>query len=160
MSSILETIPLRPRVVMAAAVLGLLTGGMALIVSTVVVLVLGVPDLSRNIVAWLVAVGQVAGALLLIVGSVRLAAGAGPVLLTIGTVVQLVAWVAYGYYTVLDISRDTTEPASTAMIYTIVALVFAILPVASLVLANTRSATEFTSLFAARPGLPGGRRGW
>jgi hypothetical protein len=155
MSSILETNPLRPKVVMAAAVLGLFTGGMTLIVNFVVILPLGVPDLSRtlNIVVWLVALGQVAGAVLLIVGSVRLAAGAGRVLLTTGTVVQLVAWLAYGYYVVLDISRDTTEPPATAVTYTVVALVFAILPVTSLVLAYARSATEFT-------GLSGGRRGW
>ncbi|MPZ84216.1 MAG: hypothetical protein GEV28_28970 [Actinophytocola sp.] len=188
--------PHRPAAVTTAAVLAVLAGGMTLIASVVVIGALGTLDVS---LPWLVAVTQVTGAVLLVVGGLRLAQGAGRAVLLTGATLQLghvsrildrgiraqlppgrvvgrpeynpvcaafrrlarshldhephrprstrhalicAVWLRYA----VEVRDDPAESASVAALIAAVAVAFAALVVTALVLARTRSATEYLSL--------------
>ncbi|HKH51177.1 MAG TPA: hypothetical protein VKA77_05180 [Mycobacterium sp.] len=139
---------LRPGAVTAAACLAVLAGCMTLVVSVVVVGALfpsGLTD-PGMIVAWLVAGTQVAGAVPLMVGGVRLALGTGRKGVVAGAGMLLLVCGAYFLYGVIVVSKDDTEGPSGPILFSAVAGSFAVLTVGSLALSLSRSATEYLGL--------------
>lgn len=140
-NTLLERFESQPGSVVFAALLGMTAGGITLVGSVIVfgTLVTHVgADWFRN-VAWLVAVAQVAAAVLLIAGGLRLAVGAGRTVLVAGATLHLLVCAVYVLYAQTAVADDTTEPPSTVAIFTAIPLVFAALSGSSLLLALRRN---------------------
>ena len=143
--TLLDERGLRPSAVTAAAGLAVLAGCMTLAAGVVVVGALvpsGLTD-PRLIIAWLVAGSQVASAVLLMVGGVRLALGTDRKIVLAGAGLLLLVCTAYLLYAVIVVAKDDTENPSALVT---VAIGFAIVGFGSLALALSRSATEYLGL--------------
>jgi hypothetical protein len=142
---------LRPPSVTCAAVLGVLAGSMTLVVSLVVFGALSGPGGAAVwvvLLTWLVALTQVAGAVLLIIGGVRLAVGAGRTSLVAGAALQALVSAVYLVFAHTVVAHDTDEPRATVVAMTGVAIVLAAVPVVSAVLASLPTASEYLRLVA------------
>lgn len=115
-----------------AVALAVLAGGMTMSTSVVVVLVLGAPDAGSlaSMLGWLVLIGQVTGAVLLLAGAYRLAVWRGATVLVAGAAVQVAVCFAYLAYAVLGV-----DEAQATVMFASTAAVFAALPAASAYLA-------------------------
>ncbi len=156
----------RPGSVTAAAVLAFVQAGVTALGTMLGVWALAV-DLSSGgpvPLQWAVSAAQAIGAGLLSAGGVALTRGSGRGLLVAGCVSQLMLTVYYVLFSVVA-SDSTIDPQNTLArdnmveagraIMMVTALVFAIMPIISLVLALGRRATDFF-LRGQREGQPTG----
>lgn len=149
LEALLDTPGLRPGSVTLAAVLGVVAGGVTLLASVFVVGVLvesaGASDWFV-ILAWMVAVVQVAAVVLLIVGGTRLALGAGRTGLVAGATLQLLICAVYLLYALTVVAHNTTEAPSTVVAMTTIPFVFAAILASSLFLALHPTTTQYLTL--------------
>lgn len=136
---------LRPGAVTTAAGLAAFAGCLTLATGVVVVAALVPSRLTdpRVIIAWLVAGTQLTAAVLLMVGGVRLASGIGRKSVVAGASMLLLVCTAYLYYAVVVVQKNDTEPPSTPILLSAIAVGFTILAVGTLALALSPSATEY-----------------
>jgi hypothetical protein len=83
-----------------------------------------------------VAITQVAAGVLLIVGGVRLARGAGRGMLVAGNVSHLLLCAIYVLYALTVVANNSADPPSTVVAMAVAPVVFAALPVTSLIMAR------------------------
>ena len=146
--------PTRPGGVTAAAVLAYVQAGVTAL-GTVVGLIAMAVNLSSGgpvPLQWAVAVAQVIGAGLLIVGGVALTRGSGRGVMVAGCVSQLMLTVYYLVFAGVASDR-TIDPQNTLArdglveagraIMVVTALIFAVMPIISLALSLGRRATDF-----------------
>lgn len=144
MTTLLDS-PLRPGVTTAAAVLGVLSGGVTFAASAIIVGIL-FQQAWFAVVVWLVAVAQVTAAVLTVTGAARLALGIGRGMLVTGAGLHFLVCGAYLLYAQTVVAHNTTEPPGTVVIFTVLPFVFALPSVLSLALALHRDTTEFVAL--------------
>lgn len=126
----------RPLSISWAAILSVTAGAATLIASVIVVgaQVGHVGATWAMIVGWLVAVTQVAAAVMLIAGGFRLARGDGRTVLVVGVLLHLLVCGFYVVYARTVVANNTTDGPEIATIFTVMPFVFAALPVVSLIL--------------------------
>jgi hypothetical protein len=83
-----------------------------------------------------VAVTQLTAAVLLIVGGVRLMRGAGRAVLVAGNVLHLLVCATYVLYALTVVANNSADPPATAVAMAVAPVVFAALPVTSLIMAR------------------------
>jgi hypothetical protein len=142
----------RPGFVTWAAILSVLGGGVTLAATGIIGIVLFDPTGSgwMVIVVGLVAVAQVTGAVLLIVGGTRLALGAGRTGLVVGASLHFLVCGAYLLHAQTVVAGNSTEPPGTVAFFTVLSFLFAVLPAGGLFLALHRETTEYLTLCGAR----------
>ena len=147
----------RPASATWAAFLAVVAGGMTLVAGVVVVEALFGAAAPFG---WLVAVIQVAAAVLLTAGGARLATGAGRTALVTGGTLQLLICGVYLLYALTEVRQNTTEPPATVVLMTALPVFFATVLAASVVLALRPAATEYLKRVRPehRTRCPPGRR--
>ncbi|HEX6351378.1 hypothetical protein [Actinophytocola sp.] len=121
-----------------AALLSMVTGFVTLVGCALVGTVLFDPTIADWFfpVVLTVAVTQVTAAVLLIAGGVRLARGAGRRMFVAGNVLHVLLCAAYVLHALAVVANNSADPPSTVVAMVVVPIVFAALPVTSLVMAR------------------------
>ncbi|MEU4769434.1 hypothetical protein AB0H12_39950 [Actinosynnema sp. NPDC023794] len=143
----------RPGSTTCAAVLSVLVGIGTLIGSVIAGVVLPEPTGTGwfALLAWSVVVTQVAAAVLLIAGGVRLAVGCGRRALVTGAALEL--WVCTGYllHALVVVAPDAGEPTNAALVFVAVPVVVAAAAASALFLALRPMTAEYLLLSRCVP---------